>query len=351
MTNRNRQYRAVYEPLIIKIDRGTNYSDPYLTRYTMADVDTDTSGTRPSVSSYRLFTFVSNIQAIIILLVVFLVFETLLSPFNRGFFCDDESIAKPYRHEAISAVLVSVLALLFVIGVVMVCDIMNKKIFKIKQLEKSQMAPCRIQPWIYTMLARIVFGLVGLGICMVFVDVIKIMVGRLRPHFLAVCKPDLNNCTRGVFYDFSACHVTDEKKFKEAKKSFPSGHSGAASYATVFAAHYIQYAIRPIQTNLLKPVTQMLVLLGGIAVCLTRISDYFHHWSDVLGGWIIGMLSALYAIHFLLRLPSDFQSTPPYNTSHARRKASDAEMGKMGVCNDTKRHPDDVRSTSPLTDA
>ena len=74
---------------------------------------------RPSVSSYQVFNFVANIVVIIVLLVLFVLFETVLEPFKRGFFCDDESIAKPYRSkETISAGLLTVLAIIFILIVV-----------------------------------------------------------------------------------------------------------------------------------------------------------------------------------------------------------------------------------------
>ena len=72
---------------------------------------------RPSVSRYQVFNFVANILVIIVLLVLFKVFESL-DPFKRGFFCDDESIAKPYRTETISFVLLIVLAIIFIFLVV-----------------------------------------------------------------------------------------------------------------------------------------------------------------------------------------------------------------------------------------
>ena len=74
---------------------------------------------RPSLSSYQVFNFVANILVIIVLLVLFVVFESTLEPFKRGFFCDDESIAKPYRTtQTISAVLLTVLAVIFIFLVV-----------------------------------------------------------------------------------------------------------------------------------------------------------------------------------------------------------------------------------------
>ena len=67
------------------------------------------------------------------------------------------------------------------------------------------------------MLSRIVFAMVGLSLCMIIIGVMKIMVGRLRPHFLDVCKPTITKCVSGVFYDLSNCSAPDAKAFKKAR--------------------------------------------------------------------------------------------------------------------------------------
>ena len=67
---------------------------------------------------------------------------------------------------------------------------------------------------------------------MVLTDVGKYTVGRLRPHFLAVCKPDFSllNCTTGLHRNFITEDVCTGGKdlIKEARLSFPSGHSSFA---------------------------------------------------------------------------------------------------------------------------
>ena len=54
--------------------------------------------------------------------------------------------------------------------------------------------------------------------CMVLTNMAKIMCGRLRPHFLAVCKPDYTkfNCSSG-FITMDVCSTTDTKALKQAR--------------------------------------------------------------------------------------------------------------------------------------
>ena len=52
-------------------------------------------------------------------------------------------------------------------------------------------------------------------ITMIFTDVTKIMVGRLRPTFLEICKPDRSLC--GGMVNDSICNETDEDTLRDAR--------------------------------------------------------------------------------------------------------------------------------------
>ena len=80
--------------------------------------------------------------------------------------------------------------------------------------------------------------------------------------------------------------------------SFPSGHATGASFAGVFFALYVEYCMRPKHFLLLKPLVQCIAVFGGVAIALTRISDYFHHPTDVLTGLFIGTTFAFYTVSF-----------------------------------------------------
>ena len=85
--------------------------------------------------------------------------------------------------------------------------------------------------------------LVGAAVTVVLTNVGKYTVGRLRPHFLAVCKPDFSklNCTTGVEKNFITNYecTGDEDLIKEARLSFPSGHSSFAGILFHSFFHYL----------------------------------------------------------------------------------------------------------------
>lgn len=45
-------------------------------------------------------------------------------------------------------------------------------------------------------------------------------------------------------------------------------------------------------SKLLKHMLQFIVIVAAIFTGMTRISDYKHHWSDVLSGLLIGAVTA-----------------------------------------------------------
>uniref|UniRef100_S4RKE9 Phosphatidic acid phosphatase type 2/haloperoxidase domain-containing protein n=1 Tax=Petromyzon marinus TaxID=7757 RepID=S4RKE9_PETMA len=78
--------------------------------------------------------------------------------------------------------------------------------------------------------------LFGCAVNQSLTDVAKFSVGRLRPHFLDVCKPDraLYNCSEG--YITRVVCTGDPAVIAEARKSFFSGHASFAMYSMVFLA-------------------------------------------------------------------------------------------------------------------
>lgn len=69
-------------------------------------------------------------------------------------------------------------------------------------------------------------------------DIGKWTVGRLRPHFIDGCKPDidLSKCVVGQYiYNFT-CQQTDMEIYNDLRLSFPSGHASQSAYTMIFLA-------------------------------------------------------------------------------------------------------------------
>lgn len=148
-------------------------------------------------------------------------------------------------------------------------------------------------------------------------DIAKYSIGRLRPHFLSVCNPDWSkiNCSDGYIENF-ICQG-NEDKVREGRLSFYSGHSSFSMYSMLFLALYLQARMKGDWARLVRPTLQFGLIALSIYVGLSRVSDYKHHWSDVLVGLIQG---AAVAILVALYVSDFFKDTH----THSERKEEDS---------------------------
>ncbi|XP_033019646.1 phospholipid phosphatase 1 isoform X1 [Lacerta agilis] len=143
---------------------------------------------------------------------------------------------------------------------------------------------------LYKALGTFIFGA---AISQSLTDIAKYSIGRLRPHFLDICVPDWPriNCSAGYIENFKC--LGNKAKINEARLSFYSGHSSFSMYCMLFLALYLQARMKGDWARLVRPTSQFGLIAASIYVGLSRVSDYKHHWSDVLTGLIQGALVAI----------------------------------------------------------
>ncbi|XP_053557257.1 phospholipid phosphatase 1 isoform X3 [Bombina bombina] len=152
---------------------------------------------------------------------------------------------------------------------------------------------------IYKAIGTFIFGA---AVSQSLTDIAKYTIGRLRPHFIDVCKPNWSqiNCSLGYIENF-VCEG-DAVKTNEARVSFYSGHSSFSMYCMLFLALYLQSRMKGDWARLIRPTLQFAFVAVSVYVGLSRVSDYKHHWSDVLTGLIQGAIVAVLIVAFV----SDF---------------------------------------------
>nr|XP_046204673.1 phospholipid phosphatase 1-like [Oncorhynchus gorbuscha]XP_046204674.1 phospholipid phosphatase 1-like [Oncorhynchus gorbuscha]XP_046204676.1 phospholipid phosphatase 1-like [Oncorhynchus gorbuscha] len=223
------------------------------------------------------------------------------NPFKRGFFCNDESIRYPLKEDTISYQLLGGVMIPFTLIVVVSGECLGVYMTRVKN--KSSLRTAYVAR-IYKAVASFLFGAAA---SQSLTDIAKYSIGRLRPHFLAVCKPvwDHINCRAGGYIENFTC-TGDKDMVDEARLSFFSGHSSFSMYCMLFLALYVQARLQTEWARLLRPTIQFFLIAMSVYVGLSRISDYKHHWSDVLTGLLQGAIVAILTVFYA----SDFFKRP-----------------------------------------
>ncbi|KAH9510123.1 metalloendopeptidase [Bulinus truncatus] len=143
-----------------------------------------------------------------------------------------------------------------------------------------------------------IFGLFmfGAAVTHLLTNIPKYTIGRLRPHFFAICQPNWSKVKGNSSYIVEdICAGEDKDLIYEARLSFPSGHSSMAMYCAFVFMFYLEKRLKSKNFILFCPTLQLAAFAMAFYTCLSRISDYKHHWSDVLVGAILG-IGIAYAI-------------------------------------------------------
>ncbi|EDS37325.1 lipid phosphate phosphohydrolase 1 [Culex quinquefasciatus] len=230
------------------------------------------------------------------------IFLAVAEPVRRGFFCDDESLRYPFRESTVASwQLWWVIATGIPLAVIFVTERVRAEVKTV--VEPLQFFRWQVPFWVVEAYKSV--GMFGFGATCnhVLTNVGKYSVGRLRPHFFAVCQPVLPDGTSclnktlnyGRYIEDFTCssRTATDHMLSELPLSFPSGHSSVAMYALVYCAIYLQVRLNWGRSGLLKHFLQFLLIALGWYTCLSRVADYKHFWSDVLAGGLLGTGTAV----------------------------------------------------------
>lgn len=219
-----------------------------------------------------------------------------VSPYKRGFICGDPSITYPYLHNEVIPDKLLIAGGIIITGLAIALGECYRARFQ-NVTSKSFVRNLYVSS-LYKELGSFLFGCcVGQSLT----NMAKLSVGRLRPHFLSVCGITyaLLNCTPGTYVATVTCRNPDHRLEEEARKSFFSGHASFAMYSLLYLAFYLQARLTWRGARLLRPLLQFLLVLLAVYTGLTRISDYRHHPTDVLTGYVQGALTAYWVAFYI----------------------------------------------------
>lgn len=222
-----------------------------------------------------------------------LLFFLLGKPYERGFNCDDESLRYPYKDSTVST------GVLYVVGMFLpAISMCLLELWRIRsEAVGKPLLSCsrKTSSWFWASYTTVGTFLFGCACSQLSTDIAKYSIGRLRPHFVSICKPDWSkiNCTEDYIDPIPCTTPDDDHRMKEARLSFPSGHASFSAYTMIYLVIYLQVRFKLKNPKLVRPFLQFVCLMMTFYCCLSRISDYKHHWSDVLFGFLLGTTVAV----------------------------------------------------------
>lgn len=260
-------------------------------------------------SSQRKLTrrFLMELLIMVVLVIPICIYEFAVEPARRGFFCDDESIRYPFKNNTVTPVMLGLLtgALPLVIFVL----VEYVRYTRAGELTATvQLLGCQMSAWCVELGRQFVYFGFGILLTLDATEVGKYTIGRLRPHFIAVCQPQLSD---GSFCSDPAnlhryvenYECTGEgylvSDVRQARLSFPSGHSSTAFYSLLYVALYLQRKLTWRSSKLARHFLQFVLIMLAWYTALSRVMDNWHHWSDVLAGSLIGVVGALITAHYI----------------------------------------------------
>lgn len=154
------------------------------------------------------------------------------------------------------------------------------------------------------------FGLIANGL---ITQCTKLFIGRLRPYFIDVCRPV--STINGSQYDFYAmtdcsmlhnvfitdyeCRLSNKSEkllnmVEQTQMSFFSAHTTLITYSIIYICFLINDRINISNLYSFK-ILLLYMSLGIFAIWIgyTRIDDHWHHWEDVLVGYLVGVVVAV----------------------------------------------------------
>ncbi|KAK6738985.1 hypothetical protein RB195_020835 [Necator americanus] len=230
-----------------------------------------------------------------------LIFHEWVKPYKRGFYCDDETIRYPYRDSTVTRQMLIVIGLLIPTALILATEIFRTMAWERKCADQFKTYHLK-QYHVHRLIVRLYcfIGYFFLGVCFnqLMVDIAKYTIGRQRPHFMDVCRPNVGyeKCENPDLYITNfTCTGPNQYLIHESQLSFYSGHAAFSFYGAWFTSLYLQARLyRPLFSRLLLPVIQFALFGGASYVALTRVSNYKHHWSDVLVGALIGSIIGIF---------------------------------------------------------
>ena len=245
----------------------------------------------------RLIQIIIDLLIIVIIFVAFIIVYTKLPPRIRYFHCSETDIFFPNLPDTIPFYAVGLYGTIGPILIIFIIEALNASIFPLQKNKTND----RWSVFGKCFYHAISLFILGIGMTLLITEIGKRWIGRLRPHFIAVCNPNMNSIqcqtANGIYntIDTGGSFCTgNPSEVEDSRLSFPSGHSSYATYTMLYLIIYLQARVVFYKLRFIKPLLQVTAFIAAFVTCISRISDYHHRGSDVLGGIAVGAVIAIF---------------------------------------------------------
>lgn len=249
------------------------------------------------------------------LLVIYLTAE----PYRRGYFENDVSLMLPYKEQTISEGLLAGVGFALIVVTVLTVEVVRDK--RGKNVGEKFLCASLIPGWVWESYTTIGIFTFGAACQQLLVNSAKYVIGRLRPHFFDLCRPNpaagSDISPTSYIQDYSCTNpMADLARQTDMKLSFPSAHASFAMYTAVFFIFYLQVKCKWRGSKLLRHGVQFAAATGAWYVGLSRVVDHMHHWGDVAVGFVVGAVFGAIVFVYVLKpkkygLPGSWETTQP----------------------------------------
>ncbi|EYC02533.1 hypothetical protein Y032_0099g3169 [Ancylostoma ceylanicum] len=214
-----------------------------------------------------------------------------VSPYERPIPCNDDSIKQPFKQNTVR--MKHLLAVALGTPFFIIC-------FVEALVYRNSEGPNKLANYFVTSTLLYLKYELTFALCVFLMEYLKCTVGRLRPHFLEACQPDWSrmDCTGrdSIPASETYCMNPDVHRVRTARTSFPSGHTAAAFHVLLFLGLYLTRMARITGIPSIYKTRNVLLVIFSIwtaFTAITRVTDYWHYPTDVLGGIALALFCVL----------------------------------------------------------
>ncbi len=232
---------------------------------------------------------------------IFCMVYLFVNPKIAYFTCDMSEISYPYLPNTVDEWVVGLYGTLGGIIIIVLAEVYNA--FYINSAKDTNSKE-KLKTCLVCGLHGVALFVLGISTTLLFTEIGKRWVGRLRPHFLAVCQPNYSLITcstststgsiyKSIYTGDSFC-TGDASQIKQGRFSFPSGHSSYSTYCMSFIIIFLEARLILVRLRFVKTFVQIAAFIAAWVTILSRVSDYWHNPTDVLGGFLLGLAVSLF---------------------------------------------------------